>query len=106
MDKEGFGFELRCCWCRMRLAWFYGMMILMMVEAGCESPAFVVKVNREMAPGTGFLQRETDVGGERRKFMVFVPAGYTAEKKWPAILFMHGLGGAGDDGAQQVATGL
>src|SRR5205823_2394088 len=41
-----------------------------------------------------------------RKFMVFVPAGYTAEKKWPAILFMHGLGGAGDDGAQQVATGL
>src|SRR5437762_104990 len=84
----------------MRLAWFYGMMILMMVEAGCESPAFVVKVNREMAPGTGFLQREKSYSVDRERVILsgISLGGYGAyclaaryPEKFCAVVTMSGL---------------
>ena len=55
---------------------------------------------------TGFVDRvSTDDGGEH-KYVVFVPRDYTAEKKWPVILFLHGAGERGTDGRAQTNVGL
>lgn len=40
------------------------------------------------------------------KYVVFVPRGYTPEKKWPVILFLHGGGERGSDGRRQTTVGL
>lgn len=40
------------------------------------------------------------------KYVVFVPAGYTPAKKWPAILFLHGACNRGNDGRSQLVSGI
>jgi len=40
------------------------------------------------------------------KYTVFVPAGYTPSKRWPAILFLHGAGERGTDGVKPTLVGL
>jgi len=57
-------------------------------------------------PETGFLDRSVTVQGTAYKFQVFVPEDWTAEKKWPVILFLHGAGERGDDGLVQTEVGL
>lgn len=46
-----------------------------------------------------------DENGEH-KYVVFVPANYTADKKWPTILFLHGACNRGTDGRSQLVSGL
>src|SRR3989304_855960 len=54
----------------------------------------------------GFLDRVyRDTDGDH-KYVVFVPENYSAEKRWPVILFLHGAGERGTDGKQQVEVGL
>ena len=36
----------------------------------------------------------------------FVPHGYTPQRKWPIILYLHGASARGTDGRVQTATGL
>ncbi len=55
---------------------------------------------------TGFLNRTVTVDGTIYKFVVFVPADYTPEKKWPIVLFLHGAGERGDEGSLQTDTGI
>ena len=43
-------------------------------------------------PETGFLQRTAEVGSTSYRYQVFVPSNWSADKKWPVILFLHGLG--------------
>ncbi|HEX9166651.1 MAG TPA: PHB depolymerase family esterase [Gemmatimonadales bacterium] len=50
---------------------------------------------------TGFLNRTIVDGKVTRRYQVYVPADYTAEKRWPVILFLHGGGAQGDDGLVQ-----
>jgi predicted peptidase len=57
-------------------------------------------------PETGFLDRSVTVQGTVYKFQVFVPEDWTAEKKWPVILFLHGAGERGDDGLAQTGPGM
>jgi len=57
-------------------------------------------------PETGFLDRSVTVQGTVYKFEVFVPEDWTAEKKWPVILFLHGSGERGDDGMLQTQVGI
>jgi predicted esterase len=53
-----------------------------------------------------FVQRViTDDAGEHR-YTVFLPEGYTATKKWPVILYLHGAGERGKDGQRQLTIGL
>jgi poly(3-hydroxybutyrate) depolymerase len=40
------------------------------------------------------------------KYVVFVPAGYSPDKKWPVILFLHGACNRGNDGRSQLVSGL
>jgi len=55
---------------------------------------------------TGFLAKtfKDDLG--THKYAVFIPHGYTPEKKWPVILFLHGAGERGKDGILQTQYGL
>jgi len=69
----------------------------------------------------GFLRKRIAVdSGAERIYQVWVPLGYTAspgrspaspvqstaEKKWPVILFLHGLGESGRDGDKPLTQGL
>jgi poly(3-hydroxybutyrate) depolymerase len=40
------------------------------------------------------------------KYVVFVPANYSPDKKWPVILFLHGACNRGNDGRSQLVSGL
>jgi predicted peptidase len=57
-------------------------------------------------PQTGFLDRVVSVGGENYKYQVYVPKDFDPKKKWPVILFLHGVGERGDDGLQQTDIGI
>ena len=46
-----------------------------------------------------------DADGDHR-YAVFVPKGYSAEKKWPVMLFLHGAGERGTDGVLQTKIGI
>lgn len=58
-----------------------------------------------MAKGA-FAERIVTVRGVPHAYRVWVPAGYTAERRWPAILFLHGSGERGSDGVKQTLVGL
>ncbi|HVJ69512.1 MAG TPA: hypothetical protein VM510_16160, partial [Caulifigura sp.] len=49
------------------------------------------------------VYRDSD-GGHR--YVVFVPPGYSAARKWPVILSLHGAGERGRDGRRQLTVGL
>jgi predicted peptidase len=55
---------------------------------------------------TGFLDRSIKVDGVNYRYQVYVPSDWSAGKKWPVILFLHGAGERGDDGLQQTEVGL
>ncbi|MCA9041154.1 MAG: prolyl oligopeptidase family serine peptidase, partial [Planctomycetaceae bacterium] len=40
------------------------------------------------------------------KYALFLPSGYTSEKKWPVVLFLHGAGERGNDGVNPTRIGL
>lgn len=55
---------------------------------------------------TGFLNKTVDVQEGNSRYVLYVPADYTPEKKWPLIVFLHGAGERGDDGLKQSEVGL
>jgi poly(3-hydroxybutyrate) depolymerase len=46
-----------------------------------------------------------DASGDH-KYMLFVPTGYTPERKWPLIVFLHGAGSRGTDNRLSLVGGL
>ena len=58
------------------------------------------------SPETGFLNRTITVDGVMYRYVVFVPMGWSAEQKWPIVLFLHGAGERGDEGLAQSDVGL
>lgn len=57
-----------------------------------------------LAPG--FQARTIDFKGSVHAYQIFVPRGYTPERRWPIILFGHGSGEKGTDNALQTGVGL
>ncbi len=53
-----------------------------------------------------FVARSVIVDGIAHRYQIWIPASYDATRKWPAILFLHGVGERGTDGAIQTAVGL
>src|SRR5215208_226565 len=73
---------------------------------GCVSGASVQRTTREFPQGTGFITRTVVVDEKERKFAVFVPRDYSAGKKYPAIVFLHGLFESGRDAKRCLSAGL
>jgi len=55
---------------------------------------------------TGFLDRSVSVAGQTYRYVVYVPANYATQPRWPVILFLHGAGERGADGLIQTNVGL
>src|SRR5262245_51363776 len=71
-----------------------------------QSQGQVVTPTAPDVPQGQFVNRVlTDALGDH-KYVVFVPANYTPEKKWPVILFLHGACNRGTDGRSQLVSGL
>ena len=74
---------------RLRLA---PALFCLLLVTGCFSPNPNDKLSN-MPQGTGFTVHAVRSGGEERKYSVFVPRDYSPQKKYPAIIFLHGRGG-------------
>jgi predicted peptidase len=53
-----------------------------------------------------FVAHTVTVDGAERRYQVWIPAAYDASRRWPVILFLHGIGERGDDGQVQTTVGL
>ena len=53
-----------------------------------------------------FSERTITDGTASYRYRVFIPAKWTAKKKWPVILFLHGAGERGDDNTAQTRIGI
>ena len=57
-------------------------------------------------PADGFLPRSYhSAGGETMQYRLFVPPGYSAAKKYPIVLWLHGANGRGSDNLRQISGG-
>lgn len=61
---------------------------------------------KDRGVATGFVNKTVTVGGATRRYVVYVPHDYSADKAWPLVLFLHGAGERGDDGLLQTEVGL
>ena len=59
----------------------------------------------ERAAGS-FVERTIEVGGKPHRYQVFLPATPAAGRRPPVILFLHGSGERGDDGAKPTLVGI
>lgn len=73
--------------------------------AGCAGSGHVQQTNARARNGTGFIHRDLQ-GHNGRKYAVFLPSNYTPEKKWPAIMFLHGVGERGSDAKACLNVGI
>jgi len=58
------------------------------------------------ATGPGFHLRTVKTDQGERKYTVYVPEGYDGSKVFPVILFLHGAGNRGEDGAGPAQLGI
>jgi len=58
------------------------------------------------ARDTGFLDRTVVVDGVTRRYQVYVPRGWSAKRRWPIALALHGSGERGTDGELQTEIGF
>lgn len=63
-------------------------------------------VTSDKLPARGMVFDEITVGDKTYPYVVFVPRGYTPEKNWPLIVFLHGSGESGTDGQKQAIQGI
>ncbi len=71
--------------------------ILLVAGAACAAPP-----SREV-----FQDRTVSLGdGTDFTYQVFLPAGWTSDRAWPVILFLHGAGERGSDGVAHTRVGL
>jgi predicted peptidase len=54
----------------------------------------------------GYVSRSFVLDGATYRYQVWLPRGYSHQRKWPAILFLHGSGERGSDGERQTSVGL
>jgi predicted peptidase len=73
---------------------------------GCQSGMAVLGTTEQFPQGTGFVQTEIKVDGESKPVWVFVPRNYHPDKKYPAILFLHGLWEKGNGDTKVLSAGL
>jgi len=58
------------------------------------------------APEPQFLNRSVTVNSVAYRYVVSIPAGWTADRTWPVVLSLHGSEERGDDGVQPSLVGF
>ena len=77
-----------------KFAAFVVLSVLMLLEAGCASDKAEIR------------KASFDYGRETRGYAVYTPPDYTPAKRYPTVLFLHGLFESGDDGKACTKVGL
>ena len=54
----------------------------------------------------GFISKDVMVLGQVRKYSVFVPPRYDPAVRYPALVFLHGVGESGSDGIAPTTVGI
>lgn len=82
------------------------LLALTLLCLGCTAGGgAIVQSTKEFPYGTGFVQRQFTFDGKPQTLWVFLPKIYTPYRKFPAIVFLHGLFEAGK-GESCLAGGL
>ena len=88
----------------MRVVKSAPFLAVLLLAGGCVTNQ---KENAAHAPVvTGLSTKSMTVGDQELKYGVYVPSDYDAKKKWPLIIFLHGMGERGDDGVLQTQVGI
>jgi predicted peptidase len=80
--------------------------LLLAPIAGCANTSFLPDAVSQSRPGTGFQTQSAFLNGHEKKFTVYLPDDYTPGRRYPTILFLHGVFAGGSDGTRPVAQGL
>jgi poly(3-hydroxybutyrate) depolymerase len=77
------------------------------VAAEQPSTAIALPLSSAVSPRSGRFEVRTltDADGPH-KYTVYFPPGYTTDRRWPVILFLHGAGERGTDGYTPTYAGL
>ena len=76
-------------------------------EAKAPAASALDEVMKNPNHKVGFVRKTArHADGTDRPYYVWVPLTYTADKKWPVILFLHGAGECGTDGDKVLIQGL
>lgn len=88
----------------IRVSWHACLAACVLFSGTVDSTSFA---QSEPAPPTGrFVDHiYKDADGEH-KYVVFEPVGYTPDKEWPLVFYLHGASGRGRDGRAQLVVGL
>ena len=86
----------------IRAIWIAPIVILSLAAAAA-IPARAASVAPEQVP---FADRAVTIGAETYKYQVFIPRHWDKKKKTPVILFLHGAGERGTDGALETKNGV
>lgn len=92
----------------MRFGWLAVSVMLTLICGGCGhmSLSNVEGSNSKAPPGTGFMTRSVVVDGTKRNYGLFVPYRYDTSRRWPVIVFLHGVLESGNDGKKNLCVGL
>jgi predicted peptidase len=74
-------------------------LLLALATCGCRRKA---PPRPFVAPGPGFFGHEE----QGQRYMIYRPADWTPERRWPVIVFLHGSSEQGLDGVAPVHSGL
>jgi predicted peptidase len=73
-------------------------LVFVLASIGCKGDAVVNSTGR-FPIGTGFVQHEFVYDGKPQTLWVFLPKDYSPDRKFPAVVFLHGLFEAGQGNA-------
>lgn len=79
------------------------LLILAAIGCGGPNPAGMLTA---MPPNTGFFVRESNGAAGPKKYTIFIPRNFNPASKYPTIVFLHGIGEAGDDGVKCTTVGI
>jgi predicted peptidase len=89
-------------WMKTVCAWMMAVAVLLGC-AGCGDFSAETSLGKGT---TGFLRKEMVRGTRKRVYALFVPSNYDAKKKYPTIVFLHGIGEGGNDATANLRVGI
>src|SRR2546430_12577157 len=90
-----------CFMRRLSLAAVLVLAALLASLTGC-SARHVDWENKGAPAGAGFNTKQLDFEGSKQNYTVFIPWNYSPQKKYPVIMFLHGVLEGGSDGKKCV----